>query len=371
MARCMTTSIVLLLVVCTMRLVDTTQKVLDIRINNARPRHMDTYLCVAYKVPKGFSYIVKYEPKAEMNVVHHMFLHGCGKPYMMEHHAWNCQSAPSCPGGNSAILYAWGKNAGSLELPANTGMHVGGSSGYNYFVLQLHYLHVDSFKDGHTDNSGVTVTLDRGPMHSLAGIYLVAGANTFQRSVPARVKNFHMDAGCVVQQGPTFHAFRFRVHTHSLGSVVTGYRVRDGRWTLIGRGDPQKPQAFYPFDRKHLQYHLDIQPGDALMMRCTYNSPREYPTSIGPTHKDEMCNFYIMYYYTPTKGEETVGIPCYSSPKVQELKDKYPSDTDVPLDEVSSDDAPLEKVSSSAEVHDTEDNIERLEKFVEDWRFHV
>ena len=84
-----------------------------------------------------------------------------------------------------------------------------------------------------------------------------------------------------------------------------------------------------------------------------------------------MCNFYIMYYYTPTKGEETDGIPCYSSPKVQELKDKYPSDTDVPLDEVSSDDAPLEKVSSSAEVHDTEDNIERLEKFVEDWRFHV
>ena len=79
-----------------------------------------------------------------------------------------------------------------------------------------------------------------------------------------------------------------------------------------------------------------------------------------------------MYYYTPTGGEVTDGIPCYYSPKVQELKNNYPSDTDVPLDEVSSADIPLEKVSSSsAEVHDTEDNIERLEKFVEDWRFHV
>ena len=46
-------------------------------------------------------------------------------------------------------------------------------------------------------------------MKSLAGIYLVAGANTFQRRVPAHAKNFHMDAGCVVQQGPTFHAFRY------------------------------------------------------------------------------------------------------------------------------------------------------------------
>lgn len=67
----------------------------------------------------------------------------------------------------------------------------------------------------------------------------------------------------------------------------------------------------------------------------------------------------------------THGIPCYYSPKVRELENNYPRDTDVPLDEVSSADVPLEKVSSSAEVHDTEDNIERLEKFLEDWRFHV
>ena len=27
------------------------------------------------------------------------------------------------------------------------------------------------------------------------------------------------------------------------GRVVTGYRVRDGQWTEIGRIDPQKPQV--------------------------------------------------------------------------------------------------------------------------------
>lgn len=30
-----------------------------------------------------------------------------------------------------------------------------------------------------------------------------------------------------------------------IGSVITGYRIRDGKWTLIGKGDPQRPQVGY------------------------------------------------------------------------------------------------------------------------------
>ena len=28
-----------------------------------------------------------------------------------------------------------------------------------------------------------------------------------------------------------------------LGTVISGYKVRDGVWTLIGKGDPQRPQV--------------------------------------------------------------------------------------------------------------------------------
>lgn len=28
-----------------------------------------------------------------------------------------------------------------------------------------------------------------------------------------------------------------------LGTVISGYKVRDGVWTLIGKGDPQQPQV--------------------------------------------------------------------------------------------------------------------------------
>ena len=39
--------------------------------------------------------------------------------------------------------------------------------------------------------------------------------------------------------------FAFRTHTHKLGVRVSAWRERDGDWTLLGTGDPQKPQMFY------------------------------------------------------------------------------------------------------------------------------
>ena len=92
---------------------------LDIRMPGASPKHQDTYLCVAMKVPDGNQYIVNFQPEADMNVVHHMFLHGCGA-LSQETGYWDCQAAPSCAGGKSTILYAWGRNAGPLKMPPDT-----------------------------------------------------------------------------------------------------------------------------------------------------------------------------------------------------------------------------------------------------------
>ena len=36
-----------------------------------------------------------------------------------------------------------------------------------------------------------------------------------------------------------------RTHTHGLGVRVSAWREREGTWTLLGSGDPRKPQMFY------------------------------------------------------------------------------------------------------------------------------
>ena len=30
-------------------------------------------------------------------------------------------------------------------------------------------------------------------------------------------------------------------------TVITGYRIRDGVWTLLGKGDPQAPQVIFNY----------------------------------------------------------------------------------------------------------------------------
>lgn len=292
----------------------------SIHMPGVAPQKMDTYLCVAHKLPKEDRYIVGYNPDANMKVAHHMLLFACSEPFK-EEESWDCREmAPVCGGGPQTIMYAWAKNAPALKMPDDVGFHVGGDTGYNYLVLQVHYMDVSSFKDGKTkDYTGIDVTLDDQKKSKLAGIYLLANG---YKPIPPNQNIFHVDNGCTYVSGPTFKAFRFRVHAHKLGVVITAYRVRNGTWTLIGRGDPQQPQAFYRSN------DLDIQPGDSLMGRCTYNSSkRDRWTHFGATHNDEMCNFYLMYSFKP-EYEDQEGPEACSWPGPQ-LFNSFPRCSDV------------------------------------------
>ena len=54
-----------------------------------------------------------------------------------------------------------------------------------------------------------------------------------------------METACPIEEPLELHPFAFRTHTHKLGKVVSAFRVSpDGRWTLVGRHNPQKPQVF-------------------------------------------------------------------------------------------------------------------------------
>ncbi|XP_072848591.2 peptidyl-glycine alpha-amidating monooxygenase isoform X4 [Pogona vitticeps] len=259
---------------------------LDIRMPGVTPKQSDTYFCMSLRLPvEDEAYVVDFKPQASMDTVHHMLLFGCNNPASDEDY-WDCNGGTCMDTSN--ILYAWARNAPPTRLPKGVGFKVGGEKGSKYFVLQVHYGDVSAFKDKHKDCSGVTLHLTNQRQPMIAGMYLMMAMDTV---IPPGEKVVNSDIACHYKMYP-MHVFAYRVHTHHLGKVVSGYRVRDGQWTPIGRQSPQLPQAFYPVENP-----VEIKYGDVLAARCVFTGEgRSSQTYIGGTASDEMCNFYIMYY---------------------------------------------------------------------------
>ncbi|XP_064901542.1 peptidyl-glycine alpha-amidating monooxygenase isoform X11 [Columba livia] len=259
---------------------------LDIRMRGVTPKQSDTYLCMSVPLPvDDEAYVVDFKPHASMDTVHHMLLFGCNEPSSTENY-WDCDKG-TCK-DKSNILYAWARNAPPTRLPKGVGFRVGGETGGRYFVLQVHYGDISAFRDKHKDCSGVTLHLTHQKQPLIAGMYLMMSVNTV---IPPGEKVVDADIACHYKRFP-MHLFAYRVHTHRLGKVVSGYRVRNGQWTLIGRQSPQLPQAFYP-----VEHPVDVSYDDILAARCVFSGEgRTTETHIGGTANDEMCNFYIMYY---------------------------------------------------------------------------
>nr|XP_029502416.1 peptidyl-glycine alpha-amidating monooxygenase isoform X2 [Oncorhynchus nerka] len=222
-----------------------------------------------------------------MDTAHHMLLYGCGIPVSTTNY-WDCGSVKGTCEDEASIMYAWARNAPPTRLPPDVGFKVGGKSRITYFVLQIHYGDVHAFSDHHRDCSGLTLRMTSKPQPFIAGMYLMMSVTTV--ILPGN-KVTNADVACTYNSYPIY-PFAFRTHTHKLGQVVSGYRIRDGKWTLIGRQTPQLPQAFYPATKG-----INVKYGDTLAARCVFTGEgRTTKTYIGGTSDDEMCNFYMMYY---------------------------------------------------------------------------
>ncbi|XP_012877505.1 PREDICTED: peptidyl-glycine alpha-amidating monooxygenase isoform X4 [Dipodomys ordii] len=298
--------------------IDASDFALDIRMPGVTPKQSDTYFCMSMRLPVDEeAFVIDFKPRASMDTVHHMLLFGCNMPSSTGSY-WFCDEGTCTDKAN--ILYAWARNAPPTRLPKGVGFRVGGETGSKYFVLQVHYGDISAFRDNHKDCSGVSLHLTRLPQPLIAGMYLMMSVDTV---IPAGEKVVNSDISCHYKMYP-MHVFAYRVHTHRLGKVVSGYRVRNGQWTLIGRQSPQLPQAFYP-----VEHPVDVTFGDILAARCVFTGEgRTEATHIGGTSSDEMCNLYIMYYM---EAKHAVSFMTCTQNVAPEMFRMIPPEANVPI----------------------------------------
>ncbi|XP_045855592.1 peptidyl-glycine alpha-amidating monooxygenase isoform X17 [Meles meles] len=298
--------------------IDSSDFALDIHMPGVTPKQSDTYFCMSVRLPVDEeAFVIDFKPRASMDTVHHMLLFGCNMPSSTGSY-WFCDEGTCTDKAN--ILYAWARNAPPTKLPKGVGFRVGGETGSKYFVLQVHYGDISAFRDNHKDCSGVSLHLTRLPQPLIAGMYLMMSVDTV---IPPGEKVVNSDISCHYKKYP-MHVFAYRVHTHHLGKVVSGYRVRNGQWALIGRQSPQLPQAFYP-----VEHPVDVSFGDILAARCVFTGEgRTESTHIGGTSSDEMCNLYIMYYM---EAKHAVSFMTCTQNVAPELFRSIPPEANIPI----------------------------------------
>lgn len=298
--------------------IDSSDFALDIHMPGVTPKQSDTYFCMSMRLPVDEeAFVIDFKPRASMDTVHHMLLFGCNMPSSTGSY-WFCDEGTCTDKAN--ILYAWARNAPPTRLPKGVGFRVGGETGSKYFVLQVHYGDISAFRDNHKDCSGVSLHLTRLPQPLIAGMYLMMSVDTV---IPPGEKVVNSDISCHYKKYP-MHVFAYRVHTHHLGKVVSGYRVRNGQWTPIGRQSPQLPQAFYP-----VEHPVDVSFGDILAARCVFTGEgRTEFTHIGGTSSDEMCNLYIMYYM---EAKHAVSFMTCTQNVAPELFRTIPPEANIPI----------------------------------------
>ncbi len=261
-----------------------------IKMPNSHPQQDETYLCTPMKLDKSkTSYIVGFKPNATSRTAHHMLLYGCASPGR-EEPVFNCGAMTAkynvfvrifdgfkflcyvisrnadlntalhpCGWGHREIVYAWAQNAPELDLPDGVAFRVGADSNVDWLVLQVHYATVKYIPE-EGDISGVSVHYTYLPQPKSAGVIFL-GTNG---RIPSK-STTHMEVACTLWEDEVIHPFAFRVHTHSLGRVVSGWKVvNKNKWSLLGKEDPQLPQMFYPVADNHITLTKD----ETIAARC-------------------------------------------------------------------------------------------------------
>ena len=113
--------------------------------------------------------------------------------------------------------------------------------------------------------------------------------------VPAH-SSIVVEGGCEVQEDKSILPLAMLGHTHSLGTLVQLWWMREGEWELLGKVVGSDPQSFYNLTESR------VGQGDWLVGSCEMISDRDTDTHHGLASYQEMCNIYMLY---SVEGDQT------------------------------------------------------------------
>lgn len=184
----------------------------------------------------------------------------------------------------------WSRNGSGIQFPEDSAITVGGQSPIQLLVLQVHYIDNSNISPM-GDDSGVLVKYHSSPIRPKYNI----GIFSLHNHGIAKAKGLSSwESACQLdfpQPELPLIPVAFLTHTHQLGVFSGGWVVQNGEWKLIGKGNPQAPQSFYPVENQTLEIH----PQDKLAMKCIMSSGRRYETLQGLSKMSEMCDYFVMY----------------------------------------------------------------------------
>uniref|UniRef100_A0A0K0D010 peptidylglycine monooxygenase n=1 Tax=Angiostrongylus cantonensis TaxID=6313 RepID=A0A0K0D010_ANGCA len=286
------------------------------------PAQNDDYVAVSRQAPEGyigdilcFLVLVGFEPFAHADRVHHMLLYGCAEPAFTRTF-W--KGYMTCGPGVAHILYAWAKNAPNLILPNDVAFSVGHpKDGIRYLVLQVHY--AQPFAGDVRDFSGLTLHMSPKMPRNLAAVLLFVSGEP----IPPGLRQVQINMSCEYNGDIELHPFAFRTHTHAMGRVVSAYYKHNGIWNKIGSRNPQWPQLFEMIPTTPV-----IRKGDLLAATCRFDSyDKTQPVPMGSMSTNEMCNFYMMFYWNSTNENPFPwGAICNGNERMNEVRSEYPKE---------------------------------------------
>ena len=151
-----------------------------------------------------------------------------------------------------------------------------GETGYEFLVLRIHqeglprFMRERGISSVKTTRAGFRlrfVTPEDPTYSSLSRVAL--GAVGVHGIIPPHAVSHLEVAHRFRVPGLAIRPLAFQVHTHALGTAVTGWKVTpDGEWTLIARRNPQEAESFVPIARPDVV----IREGDLIAARCTMNN---------------------------------------------------------------------------------------------------
>jgi len=244
----------------------------------------DQYMCHSVRVPANAKAIIGFSPVVMNRTAHHIIVHGCSG--VRHEGSYSCvQMDGSCSGPQ--IMYAWAHDAPDFKLPHNVGFS---TKPFNYIQLEIHF--------GTLNNqpiqpaTGVELTLSSIDMPHFASLILLASSTN--KIIQGHTPQYELSESCHYNSREPFHAFAYRTHSHEAGIRIWAKSIDTaGNERLLGDRNPHLPQSFVLMEKE-----IIINMQDTLDAHCIYNTTGLDRIKIGAGMHDEMCNFYIMGYYS-------------------------------------------------------------------------